>query len=203
MAPIDQAHVQFSPAGLQVLNIALGFVMFAVSLGIQRQELVRLKSTPRAVVAGLFSQWVALPAITLGLIVVLKPHPGIALGMLLVAACPGGNVSNYFCQLAKANTALSVGLTTIATLGAALLTPLIFSGAAHLLPEGTTTSVEVDWFEMVKTTLLLIVLPVALGAVLRETKPQWAATLWPCFGLVASRRRSLRAGRISLHFAHF
>ncbi|MEZ4462433.1 MAG: bile acid:sodium symporter family protein [bacterium] len=175
MPPIEQAHVQFSPAGLQVLNIALGFVMFAVSLGIQTDELRRLRDRPRALAAGLFSQWVALPVITVGLVILLIPHPGIALGMLLVAACPGGNMSNYFCQLAKANTALSVGLTTIATLGAALMTPMIFGGAARLLPDLTAdVGVSVDWVDMVKTTLLLIALPVALGAALRKVRPLWA-----------------------------
>ncbi len=173
--PIDEAHVQFSAAGLQVLNVALAFVMFAVALGIETEELERLKRTPRALGAGLVSQWVALPILTLGLIFLFRPHPGIALGMLLVAACPGGNMSNYFCQLARANTALSVGLTTIATVGAAFMTPLIFAGAAKFLPDASDqVGVAVDWFDMLKTTLILIALPVAAGAALRHFQKKFA-----------------------------
>jgi bile acid:Na+ symporter, BASS family len=177
-APIDQAQVQFSAGGLQVLNVALGFVMFAVALGIETDELRRLRQTPRAVLAGLASQWVALPLLTLGLILALKPHPGIALGMILVASCPGGNMSNFFCQLAKANTALSVGLTTVATLGAALMTPLIFAACARAIPELTDQiGVQVSWVDMIKSTLLLIALPVALGGLLRRFGPAIAAKL--------------------------
>jgi BASS family bile acid:Na+ symporter len=177
-APIDQAQVQFSAGGLQVLNVALGFVMFAVSLGIEPDEIRRLRHTPRAVAAGLLSQWVALPLVTLGLILLLRPHPGIALGMILVAACPGGNMSNYFCMLARANTALSVGLTTVATLGAALMTPLIFAACARALPELTAqVGVQVSWVDMVRSTLLLIALPVALGALLRHYKPGVAGAI--------------------------
>jgi BASS family bile acid:Na+ symporter len=176
--PIEQAQVQFSPSSLTFLNIALAFVMFAVALGIKTSELHRLRAQPRSLLAGLLSQWVALPAITLALILLLKPHPALALGMILVASCPGGNMSNYFCQLARANTALSVGLTTVATLGAALTTPLIFSLCAAALPEASAaTGVSVGFAQMAQATLTLIALPVAAGALLRAKLPDLAKRL--------------------------
>jgi bile acid:Na+ symporter, BASS family len=128
--PNDSALVQFSPESLWVLNFALAFLMFATSLFIERRDLDVLRTRPRSVLVGVGSQWLLLPALTVALILLLRPPPDMALGMLLVAACPGGNASNYLCLLARGNIVLSVGLTAISTLGAAVMTPLLFMAGA-------------------------------------------------------------------------
>ena len=108
MSALDQASIHFSADSLRVLNLALAFLMFAVSLFIEREPLTRLRRQPRSLLGGLASQWLYMPLMTLALVLLLEPPPGLALGMLLVSACPGGNVSNYLSMLARANVVLGI-----------------------------------------------------------------------------------------------
>ncbi|MBK8656383.1 MAG: bile acid:sodium symporter [Haliscomenobacter sp.] len=126
MQDIDSIRINFNAEQLTLLNLCLAFIMFGVALDLQIEYFKKVFRSPRVLAVGLASQLVGLPLLTLGLIYLLRPNPSLAFGMLLVAACPGGNVSNYATHLSKANTALSVAMTTISTLGAVLLTPLVF-----------------------------------------------------------------------------
>jgi BASS family bile acid:Na+ symporter len=171
---LDPAHttLSFSPESLRVLNLSLGFLMFAVALHIEPADFRALRERPRGLVAGLCMQWLGLPLLSVALIWLLRPAPGLALGMLLVAACPGGNASNYLNLVARANLALSIGLTTISTVAAAFMTPLLFflgarlaSGRLELPP------LAVDLGAMLGAVLLLIALPLALGQLLKHFAP--------------------------------
>ncbi len=113
---IDTLRINFDSDTLWVLNFALAFVMFGIALEISTTDFKRLLRNPKPILVGVFSQFVVLPAITFLLVLVMKPIPSMALGMFMVAACPGGNISNFITHLAKGNTALSVSLTAIATL---------------------------------------------------------------------------------------
>src|SRR5690606_31229384 len=101
-----------------------GFLMFGVALDIKLEDFRALFRTPKPILVGLVSQWVLLPLLTFILILIVQPHPGIALGMMMVAACPGGNISNFLVHLSKGNAALSVTLTSITTVLAFIVTPL-------------------------------------------------------------------------------
>jgi BASS family bile acid:Na+ symporter len=85
-------------------------------LGITLGDFKNLIRQPKLVIVGVVSQFVLLPLVTFILIMLVKPQPSIALGMMMVASCPGGNISNFMTHLAKGNTALSVSLTAFATL---------------------------------------------------------------------------------------
>ncbi len=139
--------------------------MFGIALNIKLSDFDYVLKRPRSTIIGCFSQFVLLPAFTLGLIIILEPHPGLALGMILVAACPGGNISNLISSFSGANVPLSVGLTAIATLLTPVFTPLNFDIWAHIIPEigALASAFEISFLEILKTIILLIVLPVLVG----------------------------------------
>ncbi len=127
---LDIIRINFSEGGLVALNITLGIIMFGVALGIRlRKFKILFLKKPKMILVGLLSQFIALPAFTFLLTLILKDYitEGIALGMILVAAAPGGNISNFISSLAKGSVELSVSLTAIATLGAVILTPFNFA----------------------------------------------------------------------------
>ncbi len=148
--------------------------MFGVALELRTGNFRVVLRYPKAAIAGLLSQWFALPLITIALIWLLAPPPSLALGMLLVAACPGGNVSNYAVHLGKGNTELSVVLTTISTFGAIIITPLYFSWMSGWL-YAETREVSVSAFQMMGSVFQLIALPIVLGMGMRHYFPRLTA----------------------------
>ena len=162
---MNQAKLNFSPESLIVLNIILGFVMFGVALELKLQHFKELIRAPKNYLIGLSAQFILLPAITFILIFLLDPLPGIALGMILVSACPGGNISNFFSSLAKVNVALSVSMTAISTLLATFMTPLNFSlwAGLYLGSKNETAYINLNMSDMFLNILLLLGLPVLLG----------------------------------------
>lgn len=173
MDNIDALRINFSPDQLVLLNICLGFLMFGVALDIKVGDFKRLASDPKPPIVGLISQLILLPLLTLALTFILNVQPSIALGMILIAACPGGNVSNFAVHLAKGNAALSVLMTSISTLMAIFTTPLLFGVLSQFVP-GTAAlgqSISVDPIEMVFTILKLVVLPLSIGMSLNHFYP--------------------------------
>ncbi|MCC5928922.1 MAG: bile acid:sodium symporter family protein [Cyclobacteriaceae bacterium] len=147
------------------MNITLAFIMFGVALGIKYDHFVLVVKNPKSVVLGVISQFLALPALTFILIYFIKPTPSVALGMILVASCPGGNISNFLSSIAKGNVALSVSLTAIATLSAIFMTPLNFTlwGSLYAGASDLVIPISIDPVEMLKTVLLLLGAPVVAG----------------------------------------
>lgn len=162
---IDEITLNFSNSNIHLLNILLGLVMFGVALEIRLEHFKKVLLKPNLPVLGLVSQFIVLPAITFVLAYFLHPPPSVALGMILVAACPGGNISNFISAQAKANIALSVVLTAFSTLLAIFLTPINFSFWGNLLPDAKhiLNDIELNPFEMFRTVLIIIAIPVVLG----------------------------------------
>jgi BASS family bile acid:Na+ symporter len=179
MNAIDAVKINFNPEQLFLLNICLAFLLFGVALDLRTDHFREILRAPKATLIGLLSQWLILPILTLGLILLVQPPVSISLGMALVAACPGGNVSNYAVHLARANAALSVTLTSISTLGAILLTPLYFTILRQLIPgsEAYAHHIEVESAQMISTILQLIVVPILLGMGMQHFFPRFAATI--------------------------
>jgi BASS family bile acid:Na+ symporter len=180
METIDQIRINFDPDKLFVLNLCLAFLMFGVALDMQLHNFRKLGSRPRALLVGLSSQLLLLPLLTLVLIYLFKPVPSLALGMILVAACPGGNVSNYAVHLARANIELSVVLTSISSMSSLLVTPLYFFVLSGFLPTGETAGdikINVHPGDMLLTLVQLIFIPVALGLLIQNRFPVLAARL--------------------------
>lgn len=173
---IDTIQINFSTDSLWVLNFVLAFVMFGVALEISVSDFKRLLKDPKPILVGVVCQFLALPAITFLLILIIQPGPSIALGMIMVAACPGGNISNFISHLSKGNTALSVSLTAFATLLAVVMTPLNlqFWGSFYLPSAQLLKKVAISPWDMVQLVALLLAVPLVLGMWVNHQKPQLA-----------------------------
>lgn len=170
---LDEIRLNFSSSNLLALNIALAFVMFGVALEIKIDHFKKLILNPSSALIGIFSQFLMLPFLTFLLTIALHNYltPTMALGMILVSACPGGNISNFISSLAKGNIELSVSLTAIATLGAIFFTPLNFAfwgkqtinfyQAAD--PNMLLRPLEIDAYQMFRTVMLILGIPLILG----------------------------------------
>lgn len=183
---MDQERLNFSGASLP-LQIVIGFVMFGVALGIKGQHFKNLAKNPKLVLLGFSSQFILLPAVTFLLVLAFNKFitPTVALGMILVASCPGGNISNFMSSVAKANVALSVTLTAIATLGAIVLTPFNFAfwGEMYLkfAPSEATAylrELHIDPIEMFKTVVILLGIPLAAGMLFNYYFPKITAKIF-------------------------
>jgi len=179
MQELDDVVINFNSEGLWVLNIALAVVMFGVALNITLNDFKQLLKQPKPVLVGILSQFFLLPAFTFLLVNILSPKPSIALGMIMVAACPGGNISNFFTHLAKGNTALSVSLTAFATFLAMIMTPFNFQfyGSMYEPTSQIIKSVELNPLELVKLVLLILGIPLVIGMFLRYHLPEMAMYL--------------------------
>ena len=129
MLPVDEIRLNFNPASLAVLNGVLAFLMFGIALDTRLDDFRRVARMPLAFTVGIVAQFIALPAITFGLTLLLQPGPSIALGMILVACCPPGNVSNILTHRANGNVALSVSMTAVSNAIAIVAMPLNFAAA--------------------------------------------------------------------------
>lgn len=162
---MEDIHLNFNEDGLRILNICIGFVMFGIALDLTIADFKRLIQYPKKALTGIVSQFVLMPAATFVLVWILQPAAPMALGMLLVAACPGGNVSNFICHMSKGNTALSVTLTAFSTLLAIVLTPLNFGFWSSMLPAASSAeqAISIHPWDMFQTILLIILIPLVLG----------------------------------------
>jgi BASS family bile acid:Na+ symporter len=162
---LDSIELNFSPTGLLILNIALAFIMFGVALEIDVSNFKHIIKKPKSAILGFLSQFLLLPALTFLLIIIIDPTPSVALGMLLVSVCPGGNISNFISHLAKGNTALSVTLTALATVASLFLTPLNFAFWGNLYEKTSQIimPIEINTWHMLRTVFILLGIPLVAG----------------------------------------
>lgn len=139
--------------------------MFGVALGIKPEHFYQLRHDRKALLTGLFCQYIFLPLVTVALVYLIQPRSDIALGMILVAACPGGNASNFFSMLAKGNLALSVTLSAFTSVFCFLLTPLSFFFWASLIPTLLVRikSFELNFWELFFNMVVILLLPLIAG----------------------------------------
>jgi BASS family bile acid:Na+ symporter len=144
-----------------------------VSLGIETKNFKVLLKNPKSVITGVISQFILLPALTILLVILLNPVTGLGLGMILVASCPGGNVSNFFSSLSKGNVALSITLTAVATVLATFMTPINFEFYSNIyLGDKVGLDIKMDSIAMMKTVFFLLVLPLIAGIIFNSKLPQ-------------------------------
>lgn len=184
-ASLDSIHINFDTQTIWILNVALALVMFGIALEISISDFKRLLKKPKPVLVGVVSQFLILPLVTFLFVLVINPMPSIALGMFMVAACPGGNVSNFMTHLAKGNTALSVSLTAMATLLAILMTPfnLQFWGSLYEPTASLLEQIAISPLEMIKLVTLLLAVPLFLGMWVHYLRPVLAQKMARFFKL--------------------
>lgn len=187
MDSLEHIRVNFNNEQLLLLNICLGFLMFGIALELTTDDFKALFRNRMSTLTGLISQMIMLPLLTLLLIVIIQPAPSIAAGMMLVAACPGGNVSNYAVHLSKSNAALSVLLTSFSTMAAAFTTPLVFNQGLKLL-SGTmenNANFSIDFFSMFISIVQLILIPLGAGMLLRQWKGAFTLRIIPAVKIMS------------------
>lgn len=163
--PPEEISIHFSAGSLTALNICLAVIMFGVALDIKWEHFTQLAHQKKAVFTGIVSQFFLLPFLTFMLVSVLPVSKGMALGMILLAVCPGGNVSNFFSQMARGHLALSVTLTAISSLVAFIVTPLNFFFWVSLVPSLNTElkAMEIDFVSLMINMVSILLLPLIVG----------------------------------------
>jgi bile acid:Na+ symporter, BASS family len=170
---IDEAVLAFSAGSLMVLNAILAVVMFSIAIDLKPRDFKILANAPKPLIVGLMSQFLLLPALTFLLVLVTQPQASVALGLILVAACPGGNISNFITHRAGGNAALSVSMTAFATIAAIVLTPLNIAFWGSLYPPSAEIlrATVIDPVSIAITVGLMLVLPLVLGLLLNAKRP--------------------------------
>ncbi len=184
-AAIDAIEVNLNAGGMNTINIVLAFVMFGVALGIKPSMFVEVFKKPKSVILGACCQLILLPAFTCGLALLFGKwiSPMMGLGMILVAACPGGNISNFMSSLGKANIELSVSLTAISTALAVLMTPFNFWFWGNIYIHTASNIVSdvpmlvIPLWEVFKTIFILLGVPLTLGILTAQFLPKVAGAL--------------------------
>lgn len=170
--------INFGQGGMMIVNIILAFVMFGVALGIKTSTFKEVFQKPKSVIIGVLMQWIGLPLVTFLVALALNQWitPMIALGMILVACCPGGNISNFISSLSKGNVELSVSMTAITTALAPIVTPLNFFAWGNLYAyivsvKQDIPELSIPFLPMLYQILLLLGLPIVLGIVFAKYHP--------------------------------
>ena len=134
----------------------LGIVMLGMGLTLSFKDLAEVSKNPKGVFIGVVAQFVIMPSIAFALVKLFDLPPDLAIGVILVGACPGGTASNVMTFLARGNTALPVACTTVSTLLAPFLTPAIFYLFANQW-------LEVNASAMFMSVLQIVLLPILVG----------------------------------------
>lgn len=172
--------------GEHLLNVALALVMFGVALGIKPSNFVNIIKNPKSIINGIVCQIILLPALTFLLIIACGNllSPMVALGMILVAACPGGNVSNFITSLSRGNSELSVTLTAFNTAACIFTTPINFAFWGKLYLNyatnhniGSLPELEIPFWDIFQTIVIIMGIPLVLGMLCAHYYPKIAAKL--------------------------
>jgi BASS family bile acid:Na+ symporter len=179
MTDIDSIKIHFSPNGLLLLNVILAIIMFGIALELRREDFTALARNRRSAAAGLIAHFLLLPLMTFLLTLILHPAPSVALGMILVGSCTGGNMSNMFSHFSKGNTALAVGLTSVSHLLAIVITPLNFSLYGSLNPATSALlhTIHLSLTDIFGTIFFIVVIPLAAGMLLNHYLPDMTKKL--------------------------
>ena len=175
---LSDLTINFGEGGMMIVNIILAFVMFGVALGIKTSTFKEVFKKPKSVIVGVLMQWVGLPLVTFLVALALNQWitPMIALGMILVACCPGGNISNFISSLSKGNVELSVSMTAITTAFAPIVTPFNFwfwgNLYAHIVSvKQSIPELSIPFLPMLYQILLLLGVPIVLGLLFARRHP--------------------------------
>ena len=181
---IDSIDVTLNAGGMNTINIVLAFVMYGVALGIKPRMFVEVFKKPKSVLVGACSQIILLPLFSFLLALALGSSISwtMAMGMILVASCPGGNISNFISSLSKANVELSVSLTAISTALAIFTTPFnfwlygnLYMHLSHIA--GDVPQLAIPLWDVFKTIFILLGIPLTLGILTAQYLPKLAEKL--------------------------
>ena len=175
-AAIDQIRLNFNPQSLFALNVVIGLMMLGVALELKLDDFKRIALSPKAPAIGLGAQFILLPAFTFLLTLILNVTPSMALGMILVASCPGGNLSNIMTYLAKGNAAVSISMTAVSTAAAIFMTPLNLAlwGSLNPATAPILKKVGLSPMDVFVTIFLILGIPLLIGISISRAFPRLA-----------------------------
>jgi BASS family bile acid:Na+ symporter len=178
-ATVDQFRLNFSPQSILAMNIVIGLMMLGVALELRLEDFKRIVVSPKAPAIGLGAQFILLPAFTWLLTLVLRPAPSMALGMILIGACPGGNLSNIMTYLARGNAAVSISMTAVSTAVAIVMTPfnLALWGSLNPATAPILRQVSLNPFDVFTTIVLILGIPLTTGMLISGLFPSFAAKI--------------------------
>ncbi|GAA4477714.1 bile acid:sodium symporter family protein [Microbacterium panaciterrae] len=187
---VDQVTVHFTPGTLMILNIVLALIMLGIALDTSPKDFRVVLTHPKPFVVAILAQLLVLPAVTFGLTLILPVTPSMALGMILVACCPPGNISQVLTHRSGGNVALSVSMTAVGNLLYIVAMPLsiAFWGSIHPTARLLLHDVALNPWQMLLEILLIVGVPFVIGLLLRARLPRLAARVQPVvrwFGLLA------------------
>lgn len=187
---VDDVVLNFTPGTLMILNVVLGLIMLGIALDTAPRDFRVVAKHPKPFAIAIGAQLVLLPAVTFLLTLVLPVTPSMALGMILVACCPPGNISQVLTHRSGGNVALSVSMTAVGNLLYIVAMPLsiAFWGSLHPTARLLLHEVALNPWTMLLEIFLIIGLPFAVGLLLRAKFPRFAARVQPFvkwFSLIA------------------
>ncbi len=176
MTELDSLRIVLDPIGQAGVALALMLVMFSVALGLRVDDFRFLRDQSALFLGGVVAQVLLLPFITYLLIIIMAPPASIALGMIVVACCPGGAVSNLLTYLSRGNVAVSVALTATSSMLAAILTPasILFWSHAYGPTSSLLETLDVSPYLFLAQTTFLLAVPLALGMTIAAKAPDVA-----------------------------
>ena len=184
---IDSVRLNFNDDGRLFLNLTIAFIMFGIALELKPDDFKKLLKSPKPAFVGVLSQFLLMPLLTFLIAIALGDiiTPTIGMGMILVASCPGGNVSNFISSLAKGNVALSVSLTAFSSLGGLILTPFNFAFwgnlylkyGAHSEASSLVQNLQVDAVDVLQTIVMILGIPLIIGIFVSSKFPDFSASI--------------------------
>ncbi|WP_206484177.1 bile acid:sodium symporter [Thalassotalea sp. G2M2-11] len=176
---MEVGQVYYDANSQWLLSLVLASMILGVALDIQWRDFKAVLKMPKAIVAGLLAQFIALPATTAMITLVLDLPAGIELGMILVASCPGGAISNFVTHLSKGNTALSISMTAAASALATFMLPVNFVFWSSINPNTSAlmTAIDVSATALFINLVLILALPLLLGLTMKQLAPKFAKPL--------------------------
>lgn len=158
------------------LGIALMIVMIGMGLSLTTKDFKRIVLYPKAIILGMINQLVFLPLVAYVLISFFDVRPALAIGLIILAACPGGPTSNLITHLCKGDTALSVSLTAVSSILTLFTIPLILEWSVQYY-SAQDTVIEINRLDIFKDLLLVSLVPIALGMLIKHYKSDFAVKM--------------------------
>ncbi|WND01613.1 hypothetical protein QGN29_08575 [Temperatibacter marinus] len=179
MEAIDRVVISMDSTMQGILAAILIFMMFSVALGLRGSHFTRIVQAPGDVVSGLLVQVIGLPAVTMAFIHLLQLPASIALGLIIVASCPGGNVSNFFARISHANVAYSITLTALSGIFAVLMIPIsvLFWGGLYEPIDLLLKEIDLDRGLFFIRIFAMLGFPLFVGMMIAHKHPDFADRL--------------------------
>ena len=160
-----------------LLPLSLGIIMLGMGMTLIPKDFTRITKYPKAVFIGIVNQLIFLPIIGFSLAIVFDLDATMAIGLMILAAAPGGPTSNLITQICKGNIALSVTLTAIVSFATILTIPTILSFALDYFGSNSEVVIDLPIVDIILQILVIIVVPITIGMIIRRYKPEFATRM--------------------------